>query len=102
MTWIGFLIAFIGFATASFFVAKRLFFGDPAVTGFTTLLCMMMLLGGVQLIALGLIGEYLGRIYDEVKNRPLFIVKSFTGEEEKLSASAKATHERQTVKSGQT
>ncbi|MEX2216994.1 MAG: glycosyltransferase family 2 protein [Phycisphaeraceae bacterium] len=98
MTWFGTIIAFIGFATASFFVAKRLFFGDTAVTGFTTLLCMMMLLGGVQLIALGLIGEYLGRIYDEVKNRPLFIVKSFTGDTETLSDSVKASHERPTMK----
>ncbi len=80
MTWLGAFVAAIGFATACFFIVKRLFFADPAVTGFTTLLTMMMFLGGVQLIAIGLLGEYLGRIYDEVKNRPLYIVKSWNGE----------------------
>jgi dolichol-phosphate mannosyltransferase len=79
MTYGGVIVALLGFATALFFIVRRIFFDDPAVTGFTTLLTMMMVLGGVQLIAIGMLGEYLGRVYDEVKNRPMFIVKSFTG-----------------------
>ena len=45
-----------------------------AQTGFTTLITMVLFLGGVQLMALGLLGEYVGRIYDEVKKRPLYLV----------------------------
>lgn len=43
--------------------------------GITTLLLVVLLLGGIQLITVGLIGEYLGRVYDEVKARPLYLVR---------------------------
>jgi polyisoprenyl-phosphate glycosyltransferase len=52
----------------------RLFLGDTFFHGQATTLVSVLFLGGVQLIFLGIIGEYLGRIYDEVKNRPLYIV----------------------------
>lgn len=82
LTWLGTIVAALGFATATFFIIKRLSGIEEAFTGFTTLITMMMFLGGVQLIAIGLLGEYLGRIYDEVKNRPLYIVKSWNGKSE--------------------
>jgi polyisoprenyl-phosphate glycosyltransferase len=78
-TWTGFIVAAIGFVTAIFFIVRRLFFKDPAVTGFTTLLTMMMFLGGVQLISVGILGEYVGRIYEEIKQRPLYVVQEMTG-----------------------
>lgn len=78
-TWTGFFVAAIGFATAVFFVFRRLFFNDPAVTGFTTLLVMMMFLGGIQLITIGILGEYVGRIYEEIKQRPLYVVRERVG-----------------------
>jgi dolichol-phosphate mannosyltransferase len=78
-TWTGFIVAAIGFVTAVFFIIRRLFFKDPAVTGFTTLLTMMMFLGGVQLISVGILGEYVGRIYEEIKQRPLYVVQETTG-----------------------
>ena len=53
--------------------------------GFTTIVSLVLFLGGVQLVAIGLLGEYLGRIYDEVKHRPLFIVQKTFGLEEKAS-----------------
>lgn len=53
---------------------KKLFIGDVP-TGFTALLFTIILFGGLQLIAIGIIGEYILRIFFQVKNRPLFIVK---------------------------
>lgn len=81
MKWAGSLIAALGFGIAIFYIFKRLLGYEKADLGYTTLLTMITVLGGVQLIAIGLLGEYLGRIYDEVKNRPLFIVKKRTGVE---------------------
>ena len=60
---------------------RRLFGTEIAPTGFTTLVTLVLFLGGIQLIAIGLLGEYLGRIYDEVKRRPLYIVKDTHGVE---------------------
>jgi len=74
MTYVGICISALGFAVAAFFVFKRLFGFETAETGFTTLVTLILFLGGIQLIAIGLLGEYLGRVYDEVKQRPLFIV----------------------------
>jgi len=78
-TTAGFVVAAVGFVTALGFVVRRLFFHDTAVTGFTTLLCMTMFLGGVQLVSVGILGEYIGRIYEEVKQRPLYVVAERVG-----------------------
>ncbi|MBW1853750.1 MAG: glycosyltransferase family 2 protein [Deltaproteobacteria bacterium] len=79
MTAFGICISLVGFLLASFFVIKRLAGIEIAQTGFTTLVTLVLFLGGVQLIAVGLLGEYLARIYDEVKKRPLYIVKKRYG-----------------------
>ena len=50
--------------------------GRETIPGFATVLCIVLLLGGIQLITIGIIGEYVGRIYDEVKGRPLYLVRS--------------------------
>ena len=75
----GIFISTIGFALACFFILRRLLGIEIAQTGFTTLVTLVLFLGGVQLIAIGLLGEYLARIYDEVKQRPLYIVKKGYG-----------------------
>ncbi len=75
----GALVSAFGFLIAAYFVIKRLAGVETAFTGFTTLVTLVLFLGGIQLIAIGLIGEYLGRIYDEVKNRPLYIVRENLG-----------------------
>jgi glycosyltransferase involved in cell wall biosynthesis len=74
-TYMGFLIAMAAFAYGFIIVVKALFFGEP-VRGFPTIMSVMLLLGGVQLIVLGFIGEYLGRIFDETKQRPLYLLES--------------------------
>jgi dolichol-phosphate mannosyltransferase len=85
MMWSGVFVSAVGFLLSLFFIIKRLTGAETAFTGFTTLITLVLFLGGMQLIAIGLLGEYLGRIYDEVKNRPMYIVKSWTGKRNDLS-----------------
>jgi dolichol-phosphate mannosyltransferase len=79
VTFSGVFISLIGFSLALFFVIRRLMGVEIAQTGFTTLVTLMLFLGGVQLVGIGLLGEYLGRVYDEVKRRPNYIVKRTVG-----------------------
>ncbi|NWG71258.1 MAG: glycosyltransferase family 2 protein [Parvularculaceae bacterium] len=74
-TYLGFATAAAAFALGIFFVVKKLFFGDP-VQGFSALIVAMLFLGGVQLAVLGVMGEYLGRIFNETKKRPLYFVNA--------------------------
>lgn len=75
LTYTGMTIAGIGFAIGLFFVLRRLLGQEIAFTGFTTLVTLVLFLGGVQLVGIGVLGEYLGRIYDEVKRRPLYVAR---------------------------
>ncbi len=79
MTFSGLIISAIAFVLLLIFIIKRLAGIEVAQTGFTTLVTLVLFLGGVQLIGIGLLGEYLGRTYDEVKQRPLYIVKRCYG-----------------------
>lgn len=75
LTYAGLFIALSGFAVGVFFAVRRIIGIETAATGFTTLVTLVLFLGGVQLIGIGVLGEYLGRIYDEVKQRPVYLVK---------------------------
>jgi glycosyltransferase involved in cell wall biosynthesis len=79
LTYTGLFIALLGFAVGLFFIVRRLLGIEIAQTGFTTLVTLLLFLGGVQLIGIGVLGEYLGRVYDEVKHRPAYIIKRKTG-----------------------
>jgi glycosyltransferase involved in cell wall biosynthesis len=69
----GFVIAAMSFVLALYIIARQLITGFP-VPGWASLMVAILFLGSVQLVCAGILGEYVGRIYDEVKQRPLFLV----------------------------
>lgn len=73
-TYIGFLISFFAFLCSISVIFRTLFFGEE-VKGFPTLIVAILFLGGLQLFSLGILGEYIGRLYQESKKRPLYIIK---------------------------
>jgi len=75
LTYTGLVVAGCGFALGLYFVIKRLLGIESAQTGFTTLVTLVLFLGGIQLVGIGVLGEYLARVYDEVKQRPLYLVR---------------------------
>lgn len=75
ISYLGLVAAISGFISAAYVLYLRLF-TDRTVQGWTSLTTIVLLLGGVQLIALGVIGEYLGRLHDESKRRPLYIIEN--------------------------
>lgn len=79
-SYVGFLFAFGSFCVGLFFLFKTVLFGDD-VRGFPTLFLTMLFMGGIQLISIGIIGEYISRIFIEVKARPLFLVDEYLNHE---------------------
>lgn len=75
-TYIGLLTALASFIYAAYIIYKTLAYGDP-VRGYPSLMVAVLFLGGVQLFTIGIIGEYLGRMFNETKHRPLYIVKDY-------------------------
>ena len=73
---LGIIISFIAFIYMCYILTKTLIWGDP-VQGFPTLIVIILFLGGVQLLSLGIIGEYLARIFNETKDRPIYLVKEY-------------------------
>lgn len=96
-TILGFFVAGISLIAILVVVGLRLLGTQQALTGQATTLVAVLFLGGVQLIFLGVIGEYLGRIYDEVKGRPLYVVDQAWGFEEGESTEQAAPEETQTA-----
>lgn len=75
-TWLGLMISLFAFIYLIFILIKTLIFGDP-VAGFPTLISVILFLGGVILLCLGILGEYVARMYSETKRRPGYIVREF-------------------------
>lgn len=71
---LGFIICVIAFIMACFYIIKTLVFGDPTA-GFPSLVCIILFLGGIQLIGIGVLGMYLSKTYLETKKRPVYIVR---------------------------
>ncbi len=78
-TGIGIIVSTASFLYAFWVIVKTLAWGEP-VAGFPTMMIAILFLGGVQLLSLGIIGEYLGRVFNETKNRPVYFVQSFNGD----------------------
>ena len=77
-TWLGFAVSALAVVGIVYALALRLFTSDW-VTGWTAMMIAVLFLGGVQLLSLGVIGEYIGRIYGEAKRRPLYLVQERLG-----------------------
>lgn len=77
-TMMGVIVSIIAFIYMCVIITKTIIWGED-VQGFPTLMVIILFLGGVQLLSLGIIGEYLGRIFHETKNRPVYVVKEYKG-----------------------
>jgi glycosyltransferase involved in cell wall biosynthesis len=84
-SYVGFATALVAFAYGVYVIAKTLLYGDP-VRGYPTLIVVVLFLGGLQLMALGIIGEYLARMFIEVKQRPLYLIQEFLPPRQPLAA----------------
>lgn len=73
---LGIFTSMCAFVYMIYVIMKAIIFGEPVI-GFPTLLSVMLFLGGIQLLALGVIGEYIGRIFHETKRRPVYIVREY-------------------------
>ena len=79
--YVGSAISVLAFLYGGLLAGRAIFFGAD-VPGYTSLMVSILFLGGVQLIGIGVLGQYLGRVYDEVKQRPVYVVrKIYEGEE---------------------
>ena len=76
-TYIGTITALVAFIYGLSIILRTLYYGID-VPGYASLMVVILFIGGVQLTALGIIGEYLGRTFDEVKRRPLYFVQRYT------------------------
>lgn len=83
-TFIGFLFAILGFVYAIYIVIRRLM-GITGIEGWSTIIALLLIIGGVIMIMLGLIGEYIGRIYISINNSPQYVIKEVVGREEKMN-----------------
>ncbi|MFJ5759605.1 glycosyltransferase family 2 protein [Neobacillus sp. NPDC093182] len=72
----GCIVSFCAFIYMIWIITKTMLFGDP-VAGYPSLMTVILFLGGIQLISLGILGEYIGRIFNETKNRPLYFVDEY-------------------------
>ena len=78
-TWLGFVVSAVAFLLGVYYFIDFFASGKQAGSGFTTIILCVLFLGGIQLITIGILGEYIGRIYEEVKQRPLYVVKERMG-----------------------
>jgi glycosyltransferase involved in cell wall biosynthesis len=84
----GIIISFIAFIYLIYIIVVTNIFGEP-VQGYPTIMVTILFLGGVQLLSLGIIGEYLGRVFNEVKGRPGYFINSYNGKRDSINGTDK-------------
>lgn len=89
-TVFGFFVAFFAFCLMLYYGVKTIVFGDEA-RGFTTLIVIILFMGGIQLLTIGILGEYVGRIFNETKKRPVYLADTYNGA--KISGNALLAHD---------
>ncbi len=82
VAWTGFIISASSFALLIFYLVKTVFYG-ASMPGYASMMITILFIGGIQLLSIGIIGQYIGRIYKETQKRPLYLVGSLIGLEEK-------------------
>lgn len=75
---LGLIVSLVAFLYLVYIIVMTNLYGDP-VQGYPTIMVTMLFLGGVQLLSLGILGEYIGRIFNEVKGRPVYFINSYNG-----------------------
>lgn len=80
-TFLGLAVSFVAFVYLAYILVSTCIYGDP-VAGYPTLMATILFLGGVQLLSLGIIGMYLGKVFNETKGRPCYFVESYNGKRE--------------------
>ena len=75
-TYVGILVSIFAFIYLLYLVVRTLFFGSD-LAGYPSMMAVILFLGGVQLVSLGIIGEYIGRIFNETKQRPLYLIEEY-------------------------
>lgn len=82
-TFLGLMVSLAAFAYMVFVLFKAILYGDP-VAGYPTLITVFLFIGGVQLLTIGIIGEYLAKVFVEVKNRPVYFVREYKGDSDEV------------------
>lgn len=77
-SFLGLIVAIVAFVYMSYVLIRTVILGDP-VAGYPTMMVVILFLGGIQLLSLGIIGEYLGKTFIESKNRPTYFIQSYNG-----------------------
>src|SRR5699024_4297814 len=83
-TYFGFFVSFVAFIYMLYVLIKTLILGADT-SGFPTIIIIMLFLGGCQLISVGILGEYLSRIFNESKNRPLYFLENIYKSKKRVS-----------------
>lgn len=82
-SWMGVVCTGISFLSILFIVIRRLIFGDP-VQGWASMICIIIFIGGIQLFAIGIMGQYIAKIFAETKHRPHYIISEASDDVEKI------------------
>ena len=83
-TFTGFVVSIVAFIYLIYILFTTMIYGDP-VAGYPTIMVTMLFLGGMILLGMGILGEYIGKIFNEVKGRPGYFINSYNGEKNTIN-----------------